>query len=96
MNTQPALMKINQNFQVTIPSSIRKEYDIKPGDFVEAKNTKQGIVLKPKVLLDKMLEVDLSPKWQKMLQASLEELDRGEYKEFTSVDSLIKDLRNAS
>lgn len=92
-NTYP-LVKVNRNFQITIPASIRKEYDIEEGDFVEARDTKRGILLKPKLLLDKLPEVELSKKGEVMLKESLEDFKTGRYKQFDNVRDLIKDLHD--
>jgi len=38
-----SIIKVNQNFQVTIPAIIRKKYNIDGGDLIEASATEQGI-----------------------------------------------------
>jgi AbrB family looped-hinge helix DNA binding protein len=45
------IIKVNRKYQVTIPASIRKKYHIQEGDFVEAVDTKEGILLKPWAIL---------------------------------------------
>jgi AbrB family looped-hinge helix DNA binding protein len=41
------LVKIKGNFQVTIPSSIRKKLGIAVGDYVKVEENKKGILIKP-------------------------------------------------
>jgi len=89
-----SIVKVNQNFQVTIPSVIRKKYDIDEGDFVEAVDTKQGILLKPKMFLDKMPEVELSKKGEKMLRQGLADIKAGRVSgPYNNINDLLKDLK---
>ena len=41
------LVKIKGNFQVTIPASIRKKWDIAVGDYFKVEESGNGILLKP-------------------------------------------------
>lgn len=47
------LVKVKQNFQVTIPFEVRKQLQIKLGDLFEAMVEDDTVVLKPKVLFDR-------------------------------------------
>jgi AbrB family looped-hinge helix DNA binding protein len=47
------LVKVKQNFQVTIPFEVRKQLQIKLGDLFEATVEDDTVVLKPKVLFDR-------------------------------------------
>lgn len=89
-----SIVKVDQNYQITIPAIIRKEYNIDEGDLIEACSTKQGILLKPKLLLDKLPEVELSKKGEKMLKEALDDIKAGRYKQFDNVEDLIRDLHN--
>ena len=42
-----ALIKVKQNFQITIPNSLRKTLNIAVGDYLEAEKTDGELVLKP-------------------------------------------------
>ncbi len=46
------LVKIKGNFQVTIPSSIRKKLGIAVGDYVKVEESKKGILIKPVRILE--------------------------------------------
>lgn len=48
-----ALVKVKEKFQVTIPAPIRKQLALRVGDVLEAEVTQEGIVLKPKLVLDR-------------------------------------------
>ncbi|MGH7949889.1 MAG: AbrB/MazE/SpoVT family DNA-binding domain-containing protein [Candidatus Binataceae bacterium] len=51
--------KIGPKFQVVIPKQIRQAARLRVGDYVEATLTREGIVLRPKALIDRDLERDL-------------------------------------
>jgi AbrB family looped-hinge helix DNA binding protein len=91
-NAQSSIVKVNHNFQVTIPVPIRRKYDIEEGDLIEARETREGILLKPKLLLDKLPNVELSKKGEKMLKEAIEDFKTGRYKQFENVEDLIEDL----
>jgi AbrB family looped-hinge helix DNA binding protein len=48
-----ALTKVGPKFQVTIPKVTREAIGLNVGDLVEAIMTKEGILLRPKVAVDK-------------------------------------------
>lgn len=92
--TDSAIVKVNQNFQVTIPAPIRKKCHIEEGDLVEARYIKGAVVLKPKILLDKLPEVELSKKGEKMLQEALDDIKQGKVSgPYDNVDDLLRDLK---
>jgi AbrB family looped-hinge helix DNA binding protein len=48
-----ALTKVGPKFQVTIPKVAREAIGLSVGDLVEATPTKNGVLLRPKVAVDK-------------------------------------------
>lgn len=48
-----AFTKVGPKFQVTIPKVTREAIGLKVGDLVEATTTKDGVLLRPKVAVDK-------------------------------------------
>ena len=86
-----SVVKVNRNYQVTIPAPIRKKYNITEGDFIEAIDIKGGILLKFKTLVN-YEEVNLSHKGKKALKEALREMENGKIKAFANVDDLIQDL----
>jgi len=38
------IVKVRENFQITLPAAIRKRFKIAVGDYVEAEGTKEGIM----------------------------------------------------
>jgi len=99
-----SIVKVNKNFQVTIPASVRRELNISEGDFLEATVTEDGILYKIKDLVDRDIssywkqkvqekgEVELSEGGKQKLGKALAEMEQGRTEEFENVDDLIKDL----
>jgi AbrB family looped-hinge helix DNA binding protein len=95
------IVKVNKNFQVTIPASVRRELNISEGDFLEAMATEDGILYKVKDLVDRDIsgywrqkaqekgEVELSEGGKKKLERALVEMEQGRTEEFDSVDDPI-------
>ncbi len=52
-----ALVRVKPKFQITIPQAARSTVDVKVGDFLEAVPQKGGILLRPKMVVDKV-EID--------------------------------------
>ena len=48
-----ALTKVGPKFQVTIPKVAREAIGLSVGDLVEATPTKNGVLLRPKAVVDK-------------------------------------------
>ena len=53
-----ALTKVGPKYQVTIPKDAREAIGIRVGDLVEATVTKGGVVLRPKLVVDKHPEIE--------------------------------------
>ena len=66
-----ALTKVGPKFQVTIPKATRTATGIKVGDIVEATQTPGGILLRPKILVDR------DPELEKQLEASAADVKAG-------------------
>jgi AbrB family looped-hinge helix DNA binding protein len=55
------LVKVKQNYQVTIPLEVREQLHIEQGDLLEATVEDDTVVLKPKVVFDrKSVEASLT------------------------------------
>ena len=50
-----ALTKVGPKFQVTIPKVAREAIGLSVGDLIEATPTKNGVLLRPKVVVDKTI-----------------------------------------
>ena len=93
-NIVSSIVKINQNFQVTIPVSVRKKSNIEKGDLIEVCHTKRGILLKPKLLLDKLPEVELSKKSEKIVQEAFDDIKQGKVSgPYNNIEDFLKDIK---
>ncbi len=99
-----SIVKVNKNFQVTIPAAVRRKLNIAEGDFLEALVTEDGVLYKVKELIDRNIsdywkqktqekgEVELSEGGKQKLEKALVEMEQDQTEKFDSVDELIKDL----
>lgn len=83
-----ALIKVGPKFQVTIPKAARAAIGIKVGDLVDATPTNGGILLRPKLVVDR------DPELQKQLEASEAAVKEGRVLgPFTSAGAAMKAVR---
>jgi len=53
---QHALVKVKQNFQITIPVEVREQLRVKEGDYLEATVRNDVVVLTPKAVVDRHMD----------------------------------------
>ena len=87
--------KIGQRRQVVIPKEICEELGLQTGDFVEVKQVKGTVVIKPKKLVD--ADEVLTPAQKAQIDARLaeaeEDIKHGRvYGPFDSVDAMLQSL----
>jgi len=83
-----AATRIGPKFQIVIPKQIREAARLRVGDYVEATLTRQGIVLRPKALVDRGLE--------RALSEALADVAAGRVsKPFSSARALVRALKRA-
>jgi len=86
------LVKVLRNGQITMPKGFRKVLGIKEGDVLEASLGKTGVLLKPKVLIDK--ESVLSKKGERKVKKGLDAYRKGEARSFKNAEDLIQELNS--
>ena len=86
------LVRVLRNGQITMPKGFRKTLGIKPGDVLEATLGKSGVLLKPKVLIDK--ESVLSEKGERKVKEALDAYRKGERRSFKNAEDLIQELNS--
>ncbi len=80
-----SLSKVTRNYQITIPSGIRRALHIKVGSLVDFVMDKKQVILKPKVVVDDNQSWFWSQEWQ----AAEKEADRAKKnKDFVSFGSV--------
>lgn len=99
------IVKVKKDYQITVPVAIRKKLDIRVGDYVEAKLTKDGILYQPKKRVDRDEEIiaywkqceeteegveEVKGEARKKLKSTLKEEPIGS---FSSVDEMMEALR---
>jgi AbrB family looped-hinge helix DNA binding protein len=78
--------KVGHKYQVVIPKSIRDAAGLRVGDYVEARLTRDGILLCPKVLVDRNLD--------DAIKEGLADLEAGRRsKPFKSARALVRSLK---
>jgi AbrB family looped-hinge helix DNA binding protein len=60
-----ALVKVKQNYQITLPNSLRKNFNIAVGDYMEVEKQNGDIVLKPVKVVHPEQSYFFSKEWQK-------------------------------
>ncbi|MEF9426510.1 MAG: AbrB/MazE/SpoVT family DNA-binding domain-containing protein [Candidatus Mariimomonas ferrooxydans] len=86
------ISKIQRNFQVTIPSAIRKKAHLHEGDIVDFKVTDEGILIKPQETIDRSQAWFWSKKWQEEEKKVQTDFRKGKVKVSKNVDVLLKEL----
>ena len=86
------MVKVLRNGQVTLPKGLRKVLGIKEGDVLEVDFNKAGVLLKPKVLVDK--ESTLSKKGERKLKEALYAYKKEETRSFKNAEDLIQELNS--
>jgi len=87
-----SVVKVLRNGQVTLPKGLRQVLGIKEGDVLEVDFVKAGVLLKPKVLIDK--ESVLSKKGERKVKEALAAYKRGEARSFKNAEDLIQELNS--
>mgnify|MGYP001606766640 FL=1 len=90
------VIKVLRHGQITLPKELREVLGVKEGDILEAEMKENQMVLKPKILIDKIpeSEFELSEQGKKKIKEAFEDIKRGTVKKFDNVEDLIKDLNS--
>jgi AbrB family looped-hinge helix DNA binding protein len=88
-----ALLPIRSKGQITIPAKIRKKMGLREGDFVEVEETTEGIMLKPRRMIDTDQAYFWDEGWQKGEIAADRDIEAGRYETFDDVDELTESLK---
>ena len=87
------LISVRKNGQVTLPAEIRRRARLEPGDVLEADVVDEGIVLRPKKLVDASQAYFWTKRWQRGEREAQRDIDRGRVKRFDSVEEAIAALK---
>jgi AbrB family looped-hinge helix DNA binding protein len=77
---------------LTIPADIRKAAQLDEGDLVEVEMTAEGILLRPKKVIDATQAWFWEPAWQAKEREADEDLAAGRFDRFESNEAMLRAL----
>jgi AbrB family looped-hinge helix DNA binding protein len=81
--TQERVGRVGQRRQVVIPKEMLESLNLREGDFVAFAEQKNGVLIKPKRLVDP--DDTLTPAEAKLVRKGIAQLERGESKPWREV-----------
>lgn len=90
------LVKIKERYQITIPNSLRKNFNIAVGDYMELENKNGEIILKPVKLVHPEQAYFFSKEWQQGEAEADKDITNGDVLgPFDNLTDSLKALKNA-
>lgn len=80
--------------QLTLPEGIRVAAHLEEGDLLDAEITEEGILLRPRKVIDATQAWFWTPEWQQGEREADEELDNGRSAAFDSGEDFLSALRS--
>ena len=76
------VVRVIRHGQITLPKEFREALGVKEGDILEAEMKENQMVLKPKILIDKIpeSEFELSKQGKKKVREALKDIKKGAVK----------------
>ena len=90
------LIKVKKNFQITLPTKLRKSLKIAEGDYLEVERQDSELVLKPVKVVHPDQAYFYTEEWQKGETKADEEIKKGEVLgPFSKIKDGLKALKTA-
>lgn len=86
------VLQIRRNFQVTLPSSLRKGLGVDIGDILEAEVKDGKIILSPKKVIDAEQAYFWGKGWQEGEKEAERDIKAGRVKKFKDIGELLDHL----
>jgi AbrB family looped-hinge helix DNA binding protein len=86
-------MTLRAKGQLTLPEEIRAAAHLEEGDLLDAELTSDGILLRPRKLIDATQAWFWTPEWQSGEREAETDLAAGRVETFDSGDELVRALR---
>jgi antitoxin PrlF len=83
---------VRKKGQLTIPAEIREAAHIEEGDPIEFEIVAEGIMLRPKKVIDSTQAWFWTAAWQERVHTSIQEIQAGEGEQFESEDDFLASL----
>ena len=91
----PTVLQIRSNGQITLPTSVRRQARLKEGDLLEVLVEEDGSLrLVPKIAIDRSQAYFWTERWQQGERQAETDLSAGRFKQFDSIDELLRDLES--
>ena len=87
-----SIIKLQKNKNVTLPMWLIRRFHIGPGDFLQLEETRSGVLMKPRKLIDPSQSYFWTKEWQEGEREVEEERGHGKVKRFRSMKELVEDL----
>lgn len=87
-----SIVKIQRNFQVTIPAEIREKAHIEVGDLVDFEISKEGILIKPQETIDRSQAWFWSNEWQAEEKKAEDDFRKGKALESKDIETFLEEL----
>ena len=86
------IAKVQRNFQVTLPASVRKKVSIRVGDLVRVQATDEGILLSPVETMDRAQAWFWSKRWQQEERKVEKDIRAKRLKGSKTLEAFLQDL----
>ncbi|HKF19076.1 MAG TPA: AbrB/MazE/SpoVT family DNA-binding domain-containing protein [Candidatus Dormibacteraeota bacterium] len=86
------LTKLREKNQLTLPAEAVRGAHVRPGDYFEVEATDEGILLRPKKVIDAAQAWFWTPEWQAGEREASADIAAGRLKVFDSDDAFLASL----